>query len=369
MCFEIVVTQKCNLACKYCFEERKENKSFTEDEIPIIIDFLNKYITNPIVLDKEIHICFNGGEALLNYLFIKKFILLTSYFVADYSISTNLSLLTDEMLLFFRNFKVRFHVSIDGKKETNDKNRFFRDKKGYYNILLKNLDKLKESELNPISLSMVYTPDTVRNLYENVVFLYEKGFRRIHASYASNYIWTEGDSEVLADEMIKIRNYYIEAYKEGDPFYFSNFSDTIDNIMNHNGRSCICGGFVNEITLMPDGMILPCLVFVGNKLISKFNFGNWKNDINIEEINNFRNRVNKLSNLCKDCEFSERCHKTCYAELELTKSKSECVSGIGCFVNQISITQSERIIKDLIMYDNHLFMQEFSQNIKFIRLR
>lgn len=369
MCFEIVVTQRCNLNCKYCFEERKENNSFSEEEIPKIIDFIKGYITNSIVLDKTVHICFNGGEALLNYSFIKKFIEVTCNFVTDYSISTNLTLLTDEMLCFFSKYKVRFHVSIDGKKNTNDKNRIYPNNKGYYNILIKNLMEIKKNGKNPVSLSMVYTPETVNNLYDNIAFLYEKGFRRIHASYASNYIWTEDDSEILAEEMKKIRNFYIDAYKKGDPFYFSIFSDIIDNIMIQNGKSRICGGFVDEITLMPDGMILPCLVFVGNKLTSKFHFGNWKREINIAEIYSFRNRVNKMANLCKDCDFSEKCHKTCYAEIELTKSKSECVTGIGCFVNQISICQSENIIEDLIIHDNQLFKQEFSQYLEFIRFR
>lgn len=368
MCFEIVVTQKCNLACKYCFESEKRDNKFSIYDIPKVVKFIKEYINNNFIIDKEISISFNGGEALLNFAFIKEFIESTKDFITDYAISTNLSLLTDEMLLFFKRNKVRLHISIDGKKETNDLYRVSTDNKGYFDILMNNLLKVKNCREILTSLSMVYTPSTVNKLYENVRFLYEIGFRRIHASYASNYLWTEDVSKILLKEMERIKSFYIEAYEKCDPFYFSNFSDTIENIITKNGKACICGGFIDEIAILPDGKLLPCLVFMGNKLTLKCDYGSWKTNYNLQNINQFREKVDSLLKLCGDCDFSEKCHKTCYAELELTKTKSECVSGIGCFVNQLNIMQSESIIKLLMQKQNNFFMNEFSAYLKNIRI-
>lgn len=361
MIFDIVITQKCNLSCKYCFEEKKEDNSLSKSKIFDIIKFIRHYMKNDYVINKdEIIVNFNGGEALFNFDTISAFIKETEDFVTRYSVSTNFSYVTKEMLDFFDKKKVALHISIDGKKKTNDKNRIDCLGNSYYKTLISNLNMVISYKNIPISLSMVYTPETISDLSRNVIYLYKKGFRKIHASYASNYFWSESKEKVLINEIRKLSKFYLQAYRRNNPFFLSLFTSKIDNIMRLNVDQC--GAFIDQITLMPDGKIIPCLGFMGNKLTTLIDYGNWDDTtvVNTPNILQFRKRVDDTKTLCKECAFSNNCHKSCIFELELS---NKSVSAMNCIVTQTTIIESEKIIANLIKTNNSSFMNEYQKYI------
>ena len=59
------------------------------------------------------------------------------------SITTNLTLLTDDMLDFLHIHNFNLNVSLDGPENENDKNRIFTDSTGTFNIIYNNLKKIK----------------------------------------------------------------------------------------------------------------------------------------------------------------------------------------------------------------------------------
>lgn len=90
-------------------------------------------------VDREnISIGFYGGEPLLNFDLIKNIVnYANNIFLGKeliYSITTNLTVITNEMLRFFEDNKFEIMVSLDGAKESNDKNRKYYSKKEVFLI-------------------------------------------------------------------------------------------------------------------------------------------------------------------------------------------------------------------------------------------
>lgn len=123
----ISINNRCNLACRYChFHEKKMHIQEAEMDIFRILDNVISYMEkNRIKLFK---IGFVGnGEPLLDFESLKKYVLYLSGYletgrIAAYTI-TNGTLLTREMLLFFRKYNINVGISIDGIPEIHDKYR------------------------------------------------------------------------------------------------------------------------------------------------------------------------------------------------------------------------------------------------------
>lgn len=166
------VTQQCNLRCKYCIYSEDKNLSqrshsdnvMTWEIAKSAIDFL---YAHSIEAD-DISIGFYGGEPLLAFPLIKKIVVYADEIFAGkdriYSITTNGTLISDEVAHYLNEHKFRVAFSIDGPKEAQNKNRIFRDGSGTYDIVVKNIEKLYRcaSSLNAseyFSINSVISPD------------------------------------------------------------------------------------------------------------------------------------------------------------------------------------------------------------------
>lgn len=174
------VTQSCNLRCEYCvyseeknFNTRSHTNNFMDFETAKrAVDFYAQHSID----EKEKAIGFYGGEPLLNFEVIKKVIdyANTVFRGQDiiYSITTNGTLFTDEIIEFFVKNDVKITVSLDGPKEIHDLNRKFKSGKGSFDTVLSNLNKLKKAyKESPFSISMVIDPD---NNYDDIVKIFEE---------------------------------------------------------------------------------------------------------------------------------------------------------------------------------------------------
>ncbi|MDR0829665.1 MAG: radical SAM protein [Prevotellaceae bacterium] len=171
--FTIEVTENCNLKCKYCFFSREENNttrkhSFRNMKIETAkkaIDFYYGLYTTQLMKvpehkrEKLISICsptlsWWGGEPFLAFDVIKES---KKYFDSlnweqfkinikqnkfAYFIPSNLTIMNEEIAEFLVNNNIILHVSLDGDKEENDKNRVFSENNGTFEIIMKNLEYL-----------------------------------------------------------------------------------------------------------------------------------------------------------------------------------------------------------------------------------
>jgi His-Xaa-Ser system radical SAM maturase HxsB len=102
--------------------------------------------------EKNLNFEFQGGEPLVNFDIIK-FILEYSqekktYHNINYSIVSNLSLITDDMIDFCSNNHVGISTSLDGPKEVHNSNRPFIDGLGTFEAVEKGVSRVKNRNIN-----------------------------------------------------------------------------------------------------------------------------------------------------------------------------------------------------------------------------
>ena len=135
------IAHDCNLACRYCFAEEGEyhgRRALMSYEVgKKALDFL---IANS-GSRRNLEVDFFGGEPLMNWQVVKD---LVAYGREQeklhdknfrFTVTTNGVLLNDEIQEFVNKEMDNVVLSLDGRKEINDKMRPFRNGKGSYEII------------------------------------------------------------------------------------------------------------------------------------------------------------------------------------------------------------------------------------------
>ena len=140
----LILTEGCNLRCKYCFVEGtvedKCPQTMSEETAFKAIDLFAKVISGRKEDDEPPTIIFFGGEPLVNK---KVFIAATKYIddarqtgklpaTQRIIIVTNGTIMDEEILNTIKRYKVEMSVSIDGPEEFHDTNRVYRSGRGSF---------------------------------------------------------------------------------------------------------------------------------------------------------------------------------------------------------------------------------------------
>ena len=145
------IAHDCNLACRYCFAEEGEyhgRRALMSFEVgKKALDFLIANSGNRVNLEVD----FFGGEPLMNWNVVKQ---LVEYGRSQekihnkkfrFTLTTNGVLLNDEIMEFCNREMSNVVLSLDGRKEVNDKMRPFRKGAGSYDIIVPKFQKFAES--------------------------------------------------------------------------------------------------------------------------------------------------------------------------------------------------------------------------------
>lgn len=145
------ITQNCNLRCKYCAYSGKYNQR-THNNNNMSVETMQKSID--FVMERSdgverLNIGFYGGEPLLEFQKIKRAIEYINEKYngrkIDYSITTNGTLLNDEIIQFFIKNDFNVLISLDGPREMHNENRVFENGQGSFDKIMQNLKYVKDS--------------------------------------------------------------------------------------------------------------------------------------------------------------------------------------------------------------------------------
>ncbi len=146
--FIFAVTNACNYQCVYC-QANGMNKACHMSHA-VAEQALQRIKDSP---SSDITIEFQGGEPLLNFDVIRYVVQrgqeLFSNKNVQYTVVSNLSLLTEEMAAFFKENRVTISTSIDGPADLHDYNRPKVGGKGSYLDTLRGLQLLKSKGIIP----------------------------------------------------------------------------------------------------------------------------------------------------------------------------------------------------------------------------
>ena len=333
------IAHDCNLACRYCFAEEGEyhgRRALMSYEIgKKALDFLVKNSGSRINLEVD----FFGGEPLMNWQVVKDLVAygrsLEEPFHKKFrfTLTTNGVLLNDEILEFANREMANVVLSIDGRKEINDRMRPFRGGKGSYDLILPKFQKVAETR-NQMNYYVRGT-FTHYNLdfSEDVKHLADLGFRQISvepvvAQPQDDYAIRKEDLPRLLEEYDKLAREMIERRKEGRGFNFFHFMIDLE------GGPCVakrlsgCGSGTEYLAVTPWGDFYPCHQFVGQE---KFLLGNVEEGITNTAVRDLFKCCNVYAkDKCRKCFAKFYCSGGCAANAYNFSGDINGAYEIGC---------------------------------------
>ena len=333
------IAHDCNLACRYCFAEEGEyhgRRAFMSYEVgKKALDFLIANSGNR----RNLEVDFFGGEPLMNWDVVKQLVEYGRSLEKPnnkkfrFTLTTNGILLNDEILEFVNKEMGNIVLSIDGRKEINDKMRPFRGGQGSYDIIVPKFQKVAESrdQMN-YYVRGTFTHNNL-DFSKDVLHLADLGFKQISvepvvAQPTDDYAIREEDLPILKEEYDKLAVEMIKRKKEGKAFNFFHF------MIDLQGGPCVakrlsgCGSGTEYLAVTPWGDLYPCHQFVGNE---KFLMGNVDTGVVRDDIRDEFKCCNVYAkDKCKKCFAKFYCSGGCAANSYNFHGNINDAYDIGC---------------------------------------
>ena len=320
MCLHI--THDCNLRCEYCFADTGayggERSVMSAEVGKAAID----YVIKNSGARKNIEIDFFGGEPLINFDVVKEIVSYARKVEKDagknfrFTITTNGILLDEEKKKYINENMVNIVLSLDGRKEINDRVRKRVDGSGSYDkICDKFIDMAESRNQDNYYVRGTFTSYNL-DFAKDVLHLADLGFKQISvepvvADKKMPYALRDEDIERINKEYENLAIEYIKRKKEGKGFNFFHFMIDLD------GGPCVvkrlsgCGAGHEYVAVAPNGDIYPCHQFVG---MDEMKMGNVKEDgLNVDIKTMFEKSNIYTKPSCKDCFAKFYCSGSCHA--------------------------------------------------------
>ncbi|MBR0483844.1 MAG: thioether cross-link-forming SCIFF peptide maturase [Oscillospiraceae bacterium] len=321
MCLHI--SHDCNMRCQYCFASTGDfgtgRKLMPVETGKLAIDFLLKRSKDRKFLELD----FFGGEPLMNFNAVKEVVKYAREREKEYgkkfrfTMTTNGLLLNDESIDFINAEMSNVVLSIDGRKETNDRMRPVVNGKGSYDIILPKFKKLVNQRDKNLDYYVRGTFTKYNLDFSDDVFsLHEAGFKQISVEPVVSdpkypYALTEEDIPAVSAEYERLAKRILENDRAGKHFNFFHFMIDLDAgpCAIKRLKGCGCG---NEyVAVTPDGDIYPCHQFVG---IEKFKMGNLEDGTFNEDMKQEFSQSHIYNKpKCRDCWAKFYCSGGCNA--------------------------------------------------------
>ncbi|MEY8509602.1 thioether cross-link-forming SCIFF peptide maturase [Lachnospiraceae bacterium 42-17] len=316
------IAHDCNLACKYCFAEEGEyhgRRALMSFEVgKKALDFLIANSGNR----QNLEVDFFGGEPLMNWQVVKELVvygreqekLYNKHF--RFTVTTNGVLLNDEIQEFINREMDNVVLSLDGRKEVNDRMRPFRNGKGSYDLIVPKFKKLADSRnQEKYYIRGTFTRQNL-DFAEDILHFADLGFKQMSiepvvGAESDPYAIKEEDLPVIKEEYERLAKIMIDREKCGKGFNFFHFMIDLD------GGPCVakrlsgCGSATEYLAVTPWGDFYPCHQFVGQE---EFLMGNVDEGIVRPEIaEDFRGCSVYSKESCKNCFAKFYCSGGCMA--------------------------------------------------------
>ena len=176
--------------------------------------------------------------------------------------TTNATLLSDEVIRFLNENRIRVTISLDGDRDTHDRMRVFRNGKGTYDYILPKIKKFLASRKGrvPVRATMTrYNLDVV-GIAEH---LFEVGFDNVMMSPVTalpceGHALTEDDVEVLKGKYTELAYYFLDMIRSKDKRSIMAFTSLLPKVHRASRRVYGCGGGRNYMMVDPVGDLYVC---------------------------------------------------------------------------------------------------------------
>lgn len=304
----VFLTGRCNLNCSYCFIDKENLKRQTPD-IAKIKKGIDLFLD---VASEDPTINFTGGEPMLLWKALKNLIqhLRKKKRKIFIVVLTNGTILNQKKYYFFKKNNIDLSISLDGKKETNDLYRVFKDKKD--SVFETVWNNIKNLDRERIKLSSVFTPKTVNHLAQNIKFFIKNGFRQFDFYPEIYGLWSDTQFKRLEKTFNKLALYGrtgLPHFDLGAPS--SHIKISFINRMLHKNTENFC---CQKLNLGPDGNFYLCdkVFSFFDKRRKKYMVGNGQKGIDEQKREKMLGEAKKeilkeTQNKCLKCSWQNYC--------------------------------------------------------------
>lgn len=201
----LVLTEKCNLACKYCYE-RRDAYEMTFENAKAVIDREMR-----LQGDQDFKIFFFGGEPFVRFDVLKRIYQYTEEQyagrVVKYAVTTNGTLVHGAVRDWLYEQRDRFEItlSLDGTEEMHNRGRVFASGEGSYEKI--DLKFFTETWTGCIA-KMTISPHTLKDFAKGVISLEQLGFH-CKANFASGVDFRlDENRQTLLQNFTSLIEYY-----------------------------------------------------------------------------------------------------------------------------------------------------------------
>ncbi len=316
-----IVTKDCQLACKYCYlvgKNVKERMPFeiARQTVDYILDYREHFCEKSVIWD------FIGGEPFMEIdlidcicdyiktqMFEKRHPWFDSY---RFSFSTNGLMYDDERVQRFirKNYDhLSIGITIDGTRRKHDMNRIYKDGRGSYDDVVRNIPLWLEQFPGAATKVTISSPD-LPYIVESVLHLYSLGIHEVNINCVFENVWKESDDRVFEEQLMQLADAIIDNDYYQDyacSFFSENIGKPLDVALD-NGNWCGAG---KMLSIDAAGNFYPCTRFAQYSLREKkaWIIGNVNDGIDKNKLRPFLtlDRCTQSPQECIDCEVASGC--------------------------------------------------------------
>ena len=333
------VSHTCNLNCEYCFASQGkyhgDRALMTFEVAKQAMDFLVAHSGTR----RNLEVDFFGGEPLMNWDVCKK---LVAYGreqekiqnkIIRFTLTTNGVLLDDEVTEFANREMHNVVLSLDGRKEVNDRFRVDYAGNGSYDRIVPNFQKFVAKRGN-LSYYMRgtfthYNIDFVNDIRQMLDLGFnELSMEPVVTDPSSPSAITKEDLPVVFEQYEELARLMVERYNEGRPFTFYHYMLDLTCGPCIYKRIAGCGSGTEYLAVTPWGDLYPCHQFVGDEA---YKMGSIYDGVQNLELRDKFASCNAYSRPeCKDCWAKLYCSGGCAANSYHASGDINGIYEMGC---------------------------------------
>lgn len=278
----LVVSQECNIACTYCYAKGGD---YGKGKVAMSDAIMERALERLLPLtDGRCAVSFFGGEPLLNFDLMKQTVACGKRLAEkngmdlSYSMTTNGTVLDEEIISFLKEYVACIVVSLDGDKQVNDTHRVLKNGRGGHDLIVRNLRRLKSAGV-PFGINATVSPQTVHHLKETIDYLASLGaqsLRVVPVIPQGDQRWDSEGLRLLLEMLGDVNLSSMEMIFEGkEPVLAEHIYKVASNVVKQEKRTLPCSAGVEIVSVAANGDVYPCDYFVG---LEDFRMGNVLDD-------------------------------------------------------------------------------------------
>lgn len=319
----LTLTTGCNLGCSYCYRE-----DLSAPKNALLMDYQTGTRSIDLLFEEasendRVAVVFFGGEPLTRIAVIRDLVEYAEEKAAaagkqvDFTLTTNATLLTDEIIDFLDAHRFGITVSIDGDAAQHDRHRRTIAGGGTYKTVAMRVKRLLERyKSRPVGARVTLATGNLdvagiyKHLHDELGF-FEVGFAPATAGPDSPVGLSPQELDTVFAAMQALGREYVSEAKRGKRHGFGNMHQLMTDLWMGTRKTLPCGAGVGLLAVGTSGKISLCHRFTGSDMAG---FGDVTTGIEREALSEFMTAAQNPHAACQTCPARSLCAGGCYHE-------------------------------------------------------